>query len=508
MTAGTYADVVLITDDRHLRESVRRHRPDGAALRCLTSAAADRAETLTGRQVWIDLDCAPGTAAPGGQRRVYFYSRGQPAGDDLPPGLFIRKPGTAAVFQVLWAGVAGAAPDPAAAAAGGSRWLPDWLLDFHDLRLKPLCNKLVVALGPRLGYRAASLYLYEPARRLLTLAGTTHQRSIDLAVPLDAGQARLMAAVARGGTLLRTDRAQEELAARGIPPATDRSYEDDACLVAPLTCEGRLVGVLNLSGCARRPPAAKSLPLAPIFEFLGRALHHARAHEHAQTEARVDCLTGLFNQRWILEALEREIHRAQRFRTALSVLMLDLDGLKAINDRAGHAAGDCLLQHVAGRVSGVLRHFDGAARVGGDEFVIMLPATALAGARQVGRRLLQAVRSETGTFRGTPLPITVSIGAAEWRPGWDARQLLEAADRAMYAAKQRGRDNLVCEPVSRPGTIRLGPATAAPPDGRRGPAGTGPQPAVQPPAPPDDAAPPAPVAGPAREAAAPDNPRG
>jgi diguanylate cyclase (GGDEF)-like protein len=334
--------------------------------------------------------------------------------------------------------------------------LPGWLLEFQELDLKVLCRKYVTRLGPRLGYREVSLYLHDARHGLLTLAGATHTRSIDLTVPLNAGDQYLMAAIARDGRVMRTDEIGPELAKRGIARRPDRPYQDGKCLVAPLVSEGRLWGVLNLSGCLRTPLTELGLPLDEILAFLGRALHHACAYEEARTEARVDGLTGLYNQRWMLEALAKEIRRAQRFATPLSVLMIDLDGLKSVNDREGHAAGDCLLRHVAARIAAVLRQFDGAARVGGDEFVAMLPGTSLQGAQQVARRLLHSVREDPPRFRATPLEITASIGAVEWRDGWDARQLLDAADQAMYRAKEQGRDTLVCEPIDRPPIVRVG----------------------------------------------------
>lgn len=462
--SAKHADVLLISDDQRLRASVHRHRPEGARLRCLSTDGLTDPQPVTARQVWIDLDCAPAVAPPGGARRVYFYSRPEQAAETPPPGVFIRKPGTAAVFDVLWAGLdADGARNRSRAPA--ELTLPAWLLEFQELRLKPLCNKLITRLGPRLGYRDASLYLHDRSRQLLTLAETTHARSIDLVVPSDAPSPTLMTAVARRGRLLRTERVSKELPNLGVARCHDASYDDEYCLIVPLACDGELVGVLNFSGHSDAAPAKQDLPLDTIFAFLGRALHFARAHELAQTEARVDCLTGLYNQRGMTEALDKEIPRAERFATPLTVLLIDLDGLKNINDQEGHAAGDCVLRHVAGRIARVLRHFDGAARVGGDEFVVMLPHTDLKGARQVARRLLRALREDCAHFRDVPLAITASIGVAEWRTGWNAQQLVEAADQAMYSAKRRGRGDLACYPQgASPATDTRVPAGSSAPD--------------------------------------------
>ncbi len=439
-------EVLLITDDEQLRALVEQHRPAGARLRCVAARDAPTGRPAGATQVWIDLDTAPGTVAPSSGRRVYFHSQQRPAAETLQPGLFIRKPCAAAVFEVLWAGVKAEVPaPPEAVPARPGSGLPTWLLDFQVLDLKVLCRKCVRELGPRLGYRDASLYLHDFDHGLLTLAETTHTRAIDLAVPTGASN-RLMAAVAQGARTLHTDRVKGASLPPGVALRGDRPYQDQACLVAPLVSEGRVWGVLNFSRRCRTTQTEDDLPLDEIFTFLGRALHHARAYDQVQIEARVDGLTGLYNQRWVMEVLQKEIRRAQRFGAALSVLMVDLDSLKSVNDARGHAAGDCVLQHVASRIGAVLRKFDGAARVGGDEFVVLLPGTNLAGARQVARRLLQSIHQDVAEFAKTPVPITASIGVAEWRAGWEARDLIAAADGAMYRAKREGRNKLFRQP--------------------------------------------------------------
>jgi diguanylate cyclase (GGDEF)-like protein len=458
------ADVLLVTDDPQLQEAVAGHQPPGARLQSIDSAQLNTAHAPRARHVWIDLDSGASVPTVSGRRRVYFHTEQPPKPDKRPPGLYIRKPCTAAVLEVLWAGVdvkPGKASKPAPRSAG--RPLPAWILDFHELDLKALCRKCITNLGPRLGYRDVSLYLHDAPHDLLTLAETTHTRPVDLTVRFDAESKHLMAAVARTGRLLRTDRASTELKTRQIERHPDRAYPDDDCLVVPLINDDQLWGVLSFSGCARTAQTELGLPLDEIFAFVSRALGHARTYEQARLEARVDGLTGLFNQRWMTEALEKEIRRAQRFNTPLSLLMLDLDGLKTVNDQVGHAAGDCLLRHVASRIGTVLRQFDGAARVGGDEFVVMLPSTGLKGARQVARRLLQSIREDVAHFGDTSLPITASVGAAEWSAGWDARKLIEVADQAMYAAKRQGRNTLVCQPPEQLASTASGDLSPAAP---------------------------------------------
>jgi diguanylate cyclase (GGDEF)-like protein len=444
------ADVLLITRDPQLRAQVSQHRPAEAGLQCVLPDDLHVEQPPRAKQCWLDLDYASCPLRhPAGHRLVYFYSSAQHPRTALPPGLFIRKPCTSAVLEVLWAGVALGAPPvesgPNDQPPERRTDLPVWLLEFQELSLSELCSRLIARLPARLGYADVSLYLHEPQPRVLSLAESNHTRQIDLAVRMDDHRDHLMVAVARAGRVLVTDEVEQAYRAHGIrhPQHADR-YCDGTCISAPLTSDGELQGVLNFS---RRAPTAQTvehLPWPEAFAFLARSLQHARAFERAQTEARVDSLTGLFNHRWLTETLKKEIHRVRRFGSPLSLILIDLDGLKAVNDRAGHPAGDAVLQHVARKIVSALRQIDSAARMGGDEFVVVLPTADLPGAEQVAQRILSAIRTDAALFRGAPLPITASLGVAQWEPDWEADRLLEAADQVMYTAKRQGRNCLAC----------------------------------------------------------------
>lgn len=425
-------DVLLISDDRRLCTATRRAKPDTHTLTCLSSVELTSTQALKPGQVWIDLDCAPGTTCPGGSRRVYFYSAGHREHEVLQDGLFIRKPGNKAVFQILWAAVE---PQPAASSRPIPASIPGWLLRFHELRLRSLSNTILEALPEKLGYRSATLYLYDDTREVLTLCQSNAPGAVDHVIPMHAGAEHPAARLI-----------QPQLANPGPPraPSTSTTTPADSVQWIPLFSDQSLVGSLRLDGPVPTSEALSSEMVEFVITFIGRAVAFAAEHERALTEARIDCLTGLGNKRWLIDALEREIRRTSRYRGRLSLLMIDLDGLKAVNDRHGHRAGDALLRHVANHIAGVLRQFDGAARIGGDEFLVMLPATNLNGARHVARRLLRSLRENVAQHGDAALPITASIGVAEWQPEWKADRLVEAADHAMYQAKRNGRNNIVC----------------------------------------------------------------
>lgn len=444
MDASARAAVLLVTRDERLADAVcRQARPAGAVCVC-DPADLSPATLQQCAHLWIDLAAYDGFAIPASCQRVYFYPRSGAAKPALPPGLYLPKPVSQLALRVVWAGVeAGAAAEThAARTRRAARVLPGWISEYHDLRLRALCRKLVTRLGARLGYRDVSLYVHEEERGALTLVETSHDRPIERTFRVPEDDGFLMVAVARSGQVLQTERVLDAFALCGLPtPDHHSQYPDDACLIAPLRVGAELVGVLNLAQRTRTAPHITGDRDA-IFAFLARTLRHALIHDRTRTEARVDNLTGLFNRRGITEAIAKEIHRAERFGQPLSVIMLDLDGLKAVNDRVGHPAGDFLLRQVGRRMRAGLRDADTAARLGGDEFVALLPGTDLAGGQHVARRLLVALRSEPAIYRGSELPISASLGIAMWESGDDVHRVLEAADQAMYRAKSAGGDRV------------------------------------------------------------------
>jgi diguanylate cyclase (GGDEF)-like protein len=158
-----------------------------------------------------------------------------------------------------------------------------------------------------------------------------------------------------------------------------------------------------------------------------------------------DAMTGLANRRSFDEALEREFQQSRRYDRALSVLMLDIDLFKAINDTKGHATGDEVLKIAAGLVKRCCRAVDIPARMGGDEFAVLLPETAACDAGVVAERIRKAVAEKTYNIEGSEIGLTVSIGVADIHSGRMEKpeDFLALADEALYAAKQLGRNRFV-----------------------------------------------------------------
>lgn len=435
-------DVLLISNDPALCCAVQRAQPPNSTLRIVADGVPGIGTRRT--HVWVDLETAADQPAVPGPR-TYLHTHATPT-DARPGSRYIRKSTDSITMELLWS-------VPAASADRGSPprtdiGLPRWALDFQDLRLRRLCRRIGTRLPVQLGYHDISIYLHDPNMAALKLAESTLKRPIDLVLPMHNDQNHLMVAVAARGKLIETADVSAVRTGFGLPPAAEiRPYSDEACLIAPLICDGQLLGVVCLSGAREKPPQSKRLSKPLLFKFIARCLLHATQHECVQAEARVDALTGLYNVRYLLEAMHREVRRTARFHQPLTAIAIDLDGLKGVNDRHGHAAGDFVLRYVSRAIVSVLRHCDIAARVGGDEFLALLPSTTLEGGQRVAMRLMKVLRDESPAFRGIPLSIRASLGVTQWNADWDVKQFMEAADRALYDAKSAGRDQIVLRPT-------------------------------------------------------------
>ena len=165
--------------------------------------------------------------------------------------------------------------------------------------------------------------------------------------------------------------------------------------------------------------------------------------ERAQQQAVSDPLTGLPNRRALDGVLSREIARARRHKTQLCVALLDIDHFKKINDTHGHDIGDRALQHLADTIRAAVRETDVLARLGGEEFVLVLPDTPLVGAEFTMNRLLRTAQGTPLAVNDKQVVVAFSAGLAQWQGDESAEQIVKRADTAMYQAKSSGRGRVM-----------------------------------------------------------------
>lgn len=218
-----------------------------------------------------------------------------------------------------------------------------------------------------------------------------------------------------------------------------------SCLVAPISSFGRVLGTINLYDDAPHAFSDDDLrTLSFVANTAAMAIQNASAFEQVRDSAVRDPLTGLHNGRYLRTYLEREIRRASRRSGHLSVIGIDLENFKAINDSLGHQKGDSVLKDAADIFLSQLRDYDQVFRNGGDEFVLVLPDTPASEAEIIAKRIQQVVGKYAEQYANLTLaPLGASVGIATYpKDAGDLESLLDAADAAMYRdkrARKRGR---------------------------------------------------------------------
>ena len=241
-----------------------------------------------------------------------------------------------------------------------------------------------------------------------------------------------------------TRAALERAAERAVADSNGlTSASGDGVHCFPLVVAGNAIGII---GIAPNPPLtdAQRSVLAAAAALLAASVKNAELFNEAHENSVRDALTGCFNRRHAIEVMDAELRRARRSRGSLSVVMFDLDHFKSINDRFGHLCGDAVLAQVGHRMKAILRSSDTKCRYGGEEFLVLLPDTPLAGAMRVAEMLRHDFEEHPIQWDGRTVVITASFGLAETGGGADdANAIIGRADAALYRAKQDGR-NRVC----------------------------------------------------------------
>jgi|RhiMethySRZTD1v2_1073278.scaffolds.fasta_scaffold05029_13 diguanylate cyclase (GGDEF)-like protein len=215
-------------------------------------------------------------------------------------------------------------------------------------------------------------------------------------------------------------------------------------IAAPIRSKDSILGAfVSLSSAPKQLTKQDVGPAIELADFTAMVIENARLVAELQRSATTDPLTGVFNTRFFHDVLNRETARAQRYRTALSLLMIDVDSFKLINDTYGHVVGDKVLVHIGQVLTSSVRTTDLVFRCGGDEFGVVLPGTNAEGALHVANKILEKVQaSDVLRSQGYAGATSVSIGIAEYQSGEQPETLVSEADQALYASKKSSKNTV------------------------------------------------------------------
>lgn len=319
------------------------------------------------------------------------------------------------------------------------RRVGDTLRSTHDM--KQMLESVVNTAADALGADVAILWSFSPTRDEV-YGSISRGIDIDSLPRLQIGEG-VVGFVAERAAAVVIPPAETT---RGLPRPARLEPSFPVAVVTPVYSQDRMVAVLALY--RRNPRKHFSDEEVEMVSFLteqcGVAIENVLLHEEAQRLSLTDGLTGTWNRRFFQMQFRQVLATATRFDRPFSVLMLDLDNFKQINDSFGHQKGDEILIEFSRRVKLALREVDTFARYGGEEFICLLAETDVEGAMTTAEKIRLAIRSDPfGEIAERPLRLTVSIGVSSYpQHGDDYAALVEAADQAMYRAKQLGRDRV------------------------------------------------------------------
>lgn len=318
------------------------------------------------------------------------------------------------------------------------------------LNLEAVLDRLTTRLGPALELRELAILLKDESGRFGVRAcwGFPDPASV-LGRSLEPGEGVTSNAIDSGKPIVIDDvaRAPDYLAFWDEVPRTG------SFMSVPIRVREEVIGAIALT----RPPSdplteLEGRFLSALADQVALSIHNAQLFRRLEELSSIDELTKLPNRRYLNERLEREMADARRYGHPLSLLMIDIDHFKKLNDRAGHPIGDAALVMVAERLRAMLREVDTIARWGGEEFVVLLSHASEADALEVAEKLRKAIAEiDTSWSHEQPFGhLSLSIGVAELKEGEDGAALVQRADRAVYVAKREGRDRVSLPP--RPST--------------------------------------------------------
>jgi diguanylate cyclase (GGDEF)-like protein len=226
----------------------------------------------------------------------------------------------------------------------------------------------------------------------------------------------------------------------------NKLFQSEFFVSIPLMIENEIIGVLNLNDNEKGFYNVGDLDFAlSVSEFVALSISNALLFETVEKLSVTDGLTGLDNHQHMQSLLKNEVIRCQRYASSLSIIMMDIDHFKNVNDTYGHQKGDDILLDFATTMKKFCRSNDVAARYGGEEFILVLPETKVKGAFYIAERIREEMANQTFNHKGKDFNVTVSCGIAEFDSNLikSPADIIKVADQALYKAKHEGRNRTV-----------------------------------------------------------------
>jgi diguanylate cyclase (GGDEF)-like protein len=294
--------------------------------------------------------------------------------------------------------------------------------------------------------RFASVYILDETNNILHLHKHNHPFPINQIVSLNQTPTPLMVMAVRSKQLILVPDidVHKKPIIRKSQRAFAENYRTKNCAIVPLICQDRVVGVLNLADKTDGNVfSSADIALIELFsQLVGASIGNIRLFEKTQRQATTDGLTGLVNHKTFYEILEKELWRSRRFGGRISLIMVDVDNLKTINDAYGHRAGDKVIREISRRIKECIRQIDTAARYGGDEFAVILLNTDLSDAVVVAERMVAAVANSPAMWNKQRIPLSISVGLGQYDSDTTPEDITSRSDKALYTAKQAGKNTV------------------------------------------------------------------
>ena len=292
----------------------------------------------------------------------------------------------------------------------------------------------------------ASLYILDETSNILHLYKHNHPFLINKIVSLNQNPTPLMVMAVKSKELILVPDidSHKKPVIKKSQRVFAENYRTKNCAVVPLICQDRVVGVLNLADKLDGYQFdSGDIALIELFsQLVGASIGNIKLFEKIQRQATTDGLTGLVNHKTFYEILEKELWRSRRYGGRISLIMVDVDNLKNINDVYGHRAGDKAIREISRRIKECIRQIDTAARYGGDEFAIILLNSTLEDATIVAQRMVDAVANSHTTWQKEQIPLSISVGLGQYDAEATPEDITSRSDQALYMAKQAGKNTV------------------------------------------------------------------